>query len=434
NNTWGYDVGAASVVLEDFKAIPLPDGPPDTINSSSTPIEDDETIVTFGAKADMTQKVGVYSQIITFTAVTNPVPPPTVVSVDPDPTSPGETVTITGTNFYAGGASSGVLSVLIGPSSVGGGSSAAMRCTDRVVISNTELTCTVPELEPGIYPVIVKTFGGASNDDVEIEIVILPTMQEFTTAMCEAMPIHYNATDPYPTNPTNPPAGSEIDLVDARDGKVYKIRKLAKIPSPVNQATDGWCWMVDNLALDLRLPGNVLVILDDTTSDITSGTYVVPDPMNPGVDSSINAAAPCLTLDISLYPHKCGFGYRYNTATVGSATALTSGPAPDSVCPKNWRLPTGEPTTGDFTLLATALGWGGYNVNRVNDINGWRGVFTANVSNWPLGLYWSSTASGATTNAYVLNYGLLNGGVTYVSPANSQNRNAAATSVRCLAR
>ncbi|MCL1840078.1 IPT/TIG domain-containing protein, partial [Candidatus Saccharibacteria bacterium] len=168
NNTWGYDVGAASVVLEDFKAIPLPDGPPDTINSSSTPIEDDKTIVTFGAKADMTQKVGVYSQIITFTAVTNPVPPPTVVSVAVDPAAPGDTITITGTNFYAGGASSGVLRVTIGGGNSG---TAAMSCINRTVTSNTSLTCEVPNLEPGTYPIVITTFGGSSNSDVEIEII-----------------------------------------------------------------------------------------------------------------------------------------------------------------------------------------------------------------------------------------------------------------------
>ena len=47
--------------------------------------------------------------------------------------------------------------------------------------------------------------------------------------------------------------------------------------------------------------------------------------------------------------------YNWYTATAGTGiTALTSGDAPSSICPKGWRLPTGGPNS-DFTGLTGAL-------------------------------------------------------------------------------
>jgi uncharacterized protein (TIGR02145 family) len=233
------------------------------------------------------------------------------------------------------------------------------------------------------------------------------TMQAFNTAMCNAMPIFYPAG--------SPPAGSEVDLVDIRDGKVYKIRKL-----PSNTiGTTGWCWMVDNLALQPTQANPM--ILDSTNSDLTAGTYTltganVTDP---------NSGSYCNALSTTTFPHKCGMQYAWTVAVVGNNPA--SGTVPDSICPKNWRLPA----NGEYTTLQTALAWGSSGAN-VNSLAGFRGLYAGSngtTSQGTAGYYWSATAYTAAS-AYGLNYSASN-----VNPSYSNNNTKTNTvSLRCLAR
>ena len=315
-NTWGYNKGSGAT---SFLRIP-PLSTPDTLTTSSAPITNDITIVTVGAKADINILPGVYSNILIFSAVPNYVPAPTVTSVSPAYAGAGGTITITGTNFYGAGTSNAVTRVTIGDTP----------CMSFNVTSNTSLTCILPSLTDGTYPIAVITNVGISNKDVAI-VIVLP-MQFFDTAACDAMPIYYPAS--------SPPAGSEIDLVDIRDGKIYKIRKL---PADAT-GTTGWCWMVDNLSLQ---PSGASMTLDSTDSDMVSGTYTLTatNVYNP------NTIAYCANLSTATYLHRCGMLYNWTTATTGSN--ITSGSAPNSICPKNWRLPV----QGNHTTLSTALGW-----------------------------------------------------------------------------
>jgi len=230
-------------------------------------------------------------------------------------------------------------------------------------------------------------------------------MQAFNTAACNAMPIYYPAA--------SPPAGSEIDLTDIRDGKTYKVRKL---PSNTT-GTTGWCWMVDNLNLQPTAANPM--ILDSTNSDMTSGTYTltttsVTDP---------NVGTYCNNLNTVTFPHKCGMQYSWTAAVVGNNPS--SGTVADSICPKNWRLPANN----EYTTLQTALGWGGTGAN-VNN-SPWRGLYVGyngTVNQGANGFYWSATAYSAA-NAYFLYYH-----ASGVSPSQNDRAKTTAMSLRCIAR
>jgi uncharacterized protein (TIGR02145 family) len=91
-------------------------------------------------------------------------------------------------------------------------------------------------------------------------------------------------------------------------------------------------------------------------------------------------------------------GSKPNTSACANATT----PAPNttiSICPAGWRLPTGEPTTGDFTLLNNAVNSGSTTTDAglrsewlAQRSGSWNGAFNLQSS---YGYYWSSTQSSA---------------------------------------
>lgn len=254
----------------------------------------------------------------------------------------------------------------------------------------------------------MTTDAGAYDVDIIYTKERAYTMQAFNAATCAAMPVYYPLD--------SPPAGSEVDLVDIRDGKTYKVRKL-----PIDTiGTAGWCWMVDNLALQPNASNPM--ILDSTNSDIASGTYTLTaaNVLDP------NTLVPngyCGNLNVNTYPNKCGAQYTWTTATTGSTIA--SGNAPSSICPKNWKLLV----DGDYTVLQTALGWGDSGAN-INSLNGWRGLYagiSGSSNQGTVGYYWSGTARSASSAA-VLVYSAAD-----VFPSSTGDKSSA-FSVRCLVR
>ena len=350
-NTWGYNEGTGAITFLEVPSVLSPD----IIATSAAPIDDDITIVAIGAKADVNILPGTYSNTLVFTAVANYVPSPMIDSVSPPFAASGDTVTITGTNFYGGGASDAVTSVTIGGTA----------CTSFNVISDTSLTCVLPTLSGGVYPIAVTTNMGTSNRNIAVTLGY-PFMQFFSTQACTAMPIY-------------PAAGAELDLIDNRDSKTYKIRKLA----------DDNCWMVDNLALQ---PSGSSMVLDSTSSDLASGTYT----LNTANVADPNSAAYCLSLSTATFPNRCGMQYDWTTAVVGNNPS--SGTVADSVCPKNWRLPANN----EYTTLQTALGWGdsGTNINN----SAWRGLYAGwngATDQGVYGYYWTATATSASLANYL---------------------------------
>jgi hypothetical protein len=172
--------------------------------------------------------------------------------------------------------------------------------------------------------------------------------------------------------------------------------------------------MVDNLAITGT--ASFPLTLNSTTSDMTSGTYNLGEMPTP------NDNQYCVDLDTNDFPNKCGNYYSWTDATTGST--LTSGNAPNSICPKNWKLPTGS-SSGEYATLQSVFGW--LNGGEVN-ASAWRGLFAGqdggNVGN--AGMYWTSTASVDKVAYYMVYSSTINAGYS--------NLMTLKNSVRCLTR
>ena len=204
---------------------------------------------------------------------------------------------------------------------------------------------------------------------------------------------------------TTTATGTSKNLTDTRDNNAYTVAKLA----------DGKCWMTQNLKL-------INKTISSSDSNLPSGsTWTIPASSTSGFSSYDTNNA---YLD-STY----GGYYTFYTATAGWGTqSVASGNAPKDICPKGWRLPTGD-SSGEFKALynkyaSSALMRGtpgfvlsGYVHNSsVND----RGSG---------GSYWSSTAGGSN-GAYHLYLDS-----STVNPARDYlNFKGRGYSVRCVAK
>ncbi len=115
---------------------------------------------------------------------------------------------------------------------------------------------------------------------------------------------------------------------DTRDNNVYSIAKLK----------DGLCWMTQDLRIGAPEMANRVLTPDNT--DITS-SYTLPASSTSGFNDD---AKDFLYVD----PTYGGY-YNYNAATAGTGTLITSGNVADSICPKNWKLPTKTEMTSMLT-------------------------------------------------------------------------------------
>ena len=122
-------------------------------------------------------------------------------------------------------------------------------------------------------------------------------------------------------------------------------------------------------------------------------------------------------------------GPKPNTSACANATT----PAPNttiSICPSGWRLPTGEVTTGEFTLLNNAVNGGLTNTDAglrsewlAQRSGSWGGGFLYQGSG---GYYWSSTqnlAAGGRSLLFVS---------SYVNPSDGTTKGTG-FAVRCVA-
>ena len=125
-----------------------------------------------------------------------------------------------------------------------------------------------------------------------------------------------------------PNIGDTAKVVDARDGNVYTVKKLA----------DGKVWMTENLRL-------INKTISSTDSNLPSGeTYTVPASNLSSFTTSYNTNSAYLDSTRGGY-------YNFYTATAGWGTeSVTSGNSPKDICPKGWRLPTGG-SNGEFRTL-----------------------------------------------------------------------------------
>jgi len=301
-------------------------------------------------------------------------------------------------------------------------------CTNIVVNSvGTAITCSGPTsgMTAGEKKVLVN--GLETTATVTYDSTNYPTLQSLTggSGTCSgtgATPVIYR---------------------DARDSQLYYVAKLA----------DNKCWMLDNLKYKpngdtsgTNQPGFT------AEQQVNTGTYLT-------VDGASNNTSP--NLDIAKYfnpiihPYcynsidkslenitKCGLFYNFYTATAGTApqsSHFSGQNATGSICPANWRLPTGGPTTSDFGVLDIAGSGTGATTTPPSQANLdlwwptgiWRGVFS-NYYNSSLtaqgssGSYWSSSTATNWTGFFLHFYSL------NVYPGTTNNARYLGMAVRCV--
>lgn len=181
-----------------------------------------------------------------------------------------------------------------------------------------------------------------------LDITSLTYMQEVTLSTC-----------------ANTPVGTQVQLLDSRDNKLYWVAKLA----------DDNCWMTQNLDYDIIEGDNIISNNDGTTSVWTAshatstsifanktatGTYSY-DPGNDAIladgtrvsqitcDDSNNSGEVC--------HYHLGNYYQYYAATAKTGgDALSGEDAISSICPKGWRLPEGSRSGQSFGNLTDTYG------------------------------------------------------------------------------
>ena len=240
------------------------------------------------------------------------------------------------------------------------------------------ITNTNTNPQPGVC-------SGHLAADAPSEIANNTPIQDMNRKQCSNLPVYDGTND-----------SALRTLTDNRDGttRSYRIAKLA----------DNKCWMLDNLKLGKTTgtttltPANTNIATNFTLPQlITTGStsYNTPQAIGPIPGDTGNGAT--------------NYGYLYNwpAATAGETQTTMpegSGNAQYSICPKNWRLPTGGIGVGDFANLDRAFGgtgqgvWSGQsNIAKWQNTGPFKGVFSgywfgsfyAQGSN---GYWWSSSA------------------------------------------
>ena len=294
------------------------------------------------------------------------------------------------------------------------------------------------DLASGTYQNTV-TFSAVANYVSNPTFGGITTMQQMTTQICqdETKPTK-EATNTTTEHTTDTSLVPEATLTDTRDGKTYVVRKLA----------DGNCWMSQNLALSPD--GNTTYTEADT--DLHDGrTFQAPAASSLGTKWNSGSNSPHYLKPQTGYEYfqngiahsstgqpteSTGSYYDWPMATALSGQSLTNDgdEAPDSICPKGWRLPQKEgnksyqnllinsyntPTNSDAALLVTPMSFihaGVYDF-----------IYGSFVIQGGSGVLWSSTTRSSSDVYFI---GLGGQGVT---PQGHYDQGYG-SSIRCVAR
>ena len=184
--------------------------------------------------------------------------------------------------------------------------------------------------------------------------------------------------------------GDSAQVKDARDGNIYTVEKLK----------DGNVWMTENL----RIVGKTIT---DADSNLPTGvSYTIPA-------SSLSDFTVAFDTNAAYLAGKTyGAYYNFYTATAGWGTlSVSSGNAPQDICPKGWRLPTGD-SSGEFGALASEY----IDISEYEDENADAFVEDGNfvlsgrahndLQRYPgaIGYYWSSTVDYGEKVYYLIIY------------------------------
>jgi uncharacterized protein (TIGR02145 family) len=252
--------------------------------------------------------------------------------------------------------------------------------------------------------------------------------------------------------------GEAYYLRDSRDEEPYCVSKLA----------DGNLWLLDNLRLDL---GDSIVLANTTADNTNASATSLSYMKNGGGTTSDQYATSAVSYWTSSYSYSApliaikdasdtsGTGWNPNTTTTsygngsgkigvyynfcaasagsycygdGTSYGTSEGDADEDICPKGWRMPTGN-TSGEYGALLTAYNnnqtatdTGSLQYNLSTPLFGYFFDGSA-VNQGTYGYFWSSTRGG-NSSMYVLYVGS-----SLVYPQNHYTR-VNGRSVRCLLR
>ena len=451
-NTWGWYADSFGSFNQTY--ISLPDtGNELLVRQTNTNGLADRTIAYFGAKLNLSTPADTYSNIITFTAITNYVPQPTpipedagVIDVYPTTGWAGDAIMITSNNQF-----NDVTGVTIGGTA----------CTDYAIFSPSSIQCVLPAkaaTDPSAndgtengYAVAVTTntgtvdmhnftvryFNPSRTETIGSSTTSNITMQNFTQSNCNAMTV-----------------GQVVSLTDSRNNQTYRVKKMQ----------DNKCWMVDNM----KYLGEGITITNtaDSTTGITynntDGKYNTVDGTNALSTDNFDKAfynnpmsnSYCYGTSIQSSYTKCGYLYNWYAATAGTGTYATSTDGTNvsgSICPTGWRLPSaysdGSTATGDgtsytaadFAVLNASMNAGSLTTGSTTSsyyanwqfTGAWSGVFSGNWNNGFYyqgsdGYYWSSTANSSTLARLLYFYS------SVVNPGNRNSTKYYGRAVRCV--
>lgn len=289
-----------------------------------------------------------------------------------------------------------------------------------IALKGGAVTTSTP-LTPNATPLEIKTTTTSSSND-QTEVTLNFVIDDTVTSGTKELKLNYQITDNEPSTPPTPTTMQSmtstycnsmtvydgtndeaiINLTDSRGDtpRTYQVAKLA----------DNKCWMLNNLKLGSTSAATLLTPQDtDIASDFTLPqltTTGTADPDNPGAYGPVPGDTGTGATN---------YGYLYNWPAVTAGESRTShdenaGNAPQSICPKNWRLPTSVPNqdfsdaSGDFPDLDRAFGGNGIyadsgepNIAKWQPTGPFKGVFAGYwyegfVDQGSVGVLWSSSA------------------------------------------
>ena len=253
------------------------------------------------------------------------------------------------------------------------------------------ITNTNTNPQPGVC-------SGHLAADAPSEIANNTPIQDMNRKQCSNLPVYDGTND-----------SALRTLTDNRDGttRSYRIAKLA----------DNKCWMLDNLKLG-KTSGTTTLTPANTN---IATNFTLPQLITTGSTSrDIPQAAGPVPGDTGNGATNYGYLYNWPAATAGETRTTMpagSGDAQYSICPKNWRLPTGgynadwSNTVGDFPDLDRAFGGTGQyaesgeaNIAKWQNTGPFKGVFSGgwNESFYDQGSYgswWSSSVISVSSLA-----------------------------------
>ena len=177
-------------------------------------------------------------------------------------------------------------------------------------------------------------------------------------------------------------------MKDRRDNKQYTVKRLK----------DGNCWMTDSL--------NIYNIeISSADSDLPEGmTYTIPDSVTGAYTFNNREEYASIFPEDEVHNDPTyGTYYTYPAATALWAP-VAGADSPQSICPKNWKLPTGG-EGGEFEALYNAYPSAEEMLSEEGPHIVKNGLRAGNVTSMPGddGFYWSSTTSAQSTrDRYVL--------------------------------